>query len=100
MIGIAIITGRLEASFGPRLEEFLNEHNDAEIMTLYTKGIEGGKGMVAVLKYNKKEAPKPKVDKKAIADASKAADELIKAEKAQKELEIATDKAEKIEAKD
>jgi len=64
MIGVKIITGRLEASFGPRLEVFLNEHNDAEIMAMYTKGIEGGKGMVAVLKYNIKEAPKPKPEPK------------------------------------
>jgi len=59
MIKIVVITGRLEASFGPRLEAFLNEHPNAEILCLYTKGIEGGKGMVAVLKYITKETTKP-----------------------------------------
>lgn len=60
MIGIEIITGRLEASFGPRLEAFFNEYPNAEILCIKMRGIEGGKGMIAILKYNKKEElPKP-----------------------------------------
>jgi len=64
MIGIEIITGKLEASFGPRLEAFYNEHPNAELISLKMRGIEGGKGMIAILKYLKEEPipePKPKI---------------------------------------
>ncbi|MCK4819280.1 hypothetical protein KA005_26145 [bacterium] len=86
MIGIEIITGRLEASFGPRLEAFFNEHPDAETLGIKMRGIEGGKGMVAILKYDKKEAPKPKPKKpektpeQLEKEAKKAQLEKLKAE--------------------
>lgn len=60
MIGIEIITGREGASFGPRLADFLNKHPDAKILSILLKGLEGARGLMAVLSYDKKEAPKPK----------------------------------------
>lgn len=59
MIGIEVITGRFN-TIGPRLEDFYNEHSNIEVISSDLRGIEGGKGLILVLKYDKKAAPKPK----------------------------------------
>ena len=78
MIAIEIIHGKQDASFGPRLAAFLNEHPEAEVLKILMKGIEGGKGLVAIVKYDIKEAPKPKpepkIDREAIEKEAKKAE--------------------------
>lgn len=57
MIGIKIINTSHPRAFAERLEEFLNEHSDAKILFGSIKGIEGGKGVFAILSYDKKKKP-------------------------------------------
>ena len=92
MIGIKVISNTNIRNFELNLEKLLAEHPDAKVIFGAIKGIEGGKGMVVVFSFEKKEPkPLPKVDTKALeAEAkAKAAKEAKKAEieKLQAELE-------------
>lgn len=68
MIGIKVISNTNIRNFELNLEKLLAEHPDAKVIFGAIKGIEGGKGMVVVFSYEKKEPkPLPKVDVKAEA---------------------------------
>ena len=104
MIGIEFIDASNMRTFAERLEVFMNDHPDAKILFGQVKGIEGGKGVFAILSY-KKDEPEPepiqlliiseaaqkKIDAEAelkikqAAEARKKAAEQLK--KAQEELE-------------
>jgi len=89
MIGIEIITSTSFERFGERLEAFLNLYPAAKILMSSIRGIEGGKGFVVVLSYDKKEeeAPKPEPKPK-ISAAQKKIDAEAEAKIAKKaELE-------------
>lgn len=66
MIGIKFIDSSNMRTFAERLEIFINEHPEAKILFGQIKGIEGGKGIFAILSYDKKEEikiePEPEVE--------------------------------------
>lgn len=67
MIGIETINATSGRAFAGLLETFLNEHSNVKILYMTLKGIEGGKGIFAVLSYDKKEPESlPEVDVKAL----------------------------------
>jgi len=55
MIGIKVISNTNIRNFELNLEKLLAEHPDAKVIFGAIKGIEGGKGMVVVFSYEKKE---------------------------------------------
>lgn len=59
MIGIKFIDASNMRTFAERLETFMNEHTEAKILFGQVKGIEGGKGVFAILSYDKKEESRP-----------------------------------------
>ena len=64
MIGIKVISNTNIRNFELNLEKLLAEHPDAKVIFGAIKGIEGGKGLVVVFSYEKKEEPKPEVNEK------------------------------------
>lgn len=94
MIGIQIINSTSPYTFGERLEEFLNEHPEANVLAIKLKGIEGGKGILGVVSYDKKEkvlkneAVEAKLQKEKELKEKKAAEiKELKAKLKEKELE-------------
>ena len=84
MIGIKVISNTHLSNFEENVEKLLTEHPDAKLIFGAIKGIEGGKGLVVVFSFEKKESkPIPKVDTKAVEKAKAA-----KAEKEAKKLEL------------
>ena len=82
MIGIKVISNTHLSNFEENVEKLLTEHPDAKVIFGAIKGIEGGKGLVVVFSYEKKESkPIPKVDTKAIEKAKAAKAEKDKTEK-------------------
>ena len=57
MIGIEFIDASNMRTFAERLEVFMNDHPDAKILFGQVKGIEGGKGVFAILSYKKELIP-------------------------------------------
>jgi len=85
MIGIKVISNTHLSNFEQNVEKLLAEHPDAKVIFGAIKGIEGGKGLVVVFSYEKKDNSKAEALEKA------------KEEKAQKETEIAEKAAKKAE---
>lgn len=111
MIGIETINATSGRAFAGLLETFLNERSNVKILYMTLRGIEGGKGMFAVLSYDKKELESlPEVDVKAVELAKEVAerrvqadiDRMVKAEEleaAEKKAEIAAKRKATIEVK-
>ena len=85
MIGIKVISNTNIRNFELNLEKLLSEHPDAKVIFGAIKGIEGGKGMVVVFQFEKKEPkPLPKVDAKAEALAKAREAKALAAKEAKK----------------
>ena len=99
MIGIEIISSTSFERFGERLEAFLNSYPTAKILMYSIRGIEGGKGFVAVLSYDKKEEPTISVTQKKVdAEAElKAAQKAEARKKAAEQLKIAQEELDILE---
>ena len=57
MIGIKVISNTHLSNFEENVEKLLTEHPDAKVIFGAIKGIEGGKGLVVVFSFEKKESP-------------------------------------------
>ena len=98
MIGIEVITSTSFERFGERLEAFLNSYPNAKILMYSIRGIEGGKGFISVLQYDKKEEPKISVVQKGV-DAEAEIQAIQRAEarkKAAEQLKIAQEEIESL----
>ena len=96
MIRIEVISSTSFERFGERLEAFLNSYPTATIIYVSIRGIEGGKGFITVLQYDKKEEPKISVVQKGV-DAEAELQAVQRAEarkKAAEQLKIAQEEIE------